>query len=340
MSVSRSVLACLGFCVALADAAAEAQTTEAFYQGRTVTLIVGTEAGGGYGIYGRLLARHIGHHIPGEPTIIVQNMPGASGRRAANYMYSEAARDGSVLGMLEQNIPFTQAMGRDNVRFDTRDFNYLGNMSSSVSVVVAWNAAGVHTIADAQSKELIIGATGGTGTTRVFATLMNETVGTKFRIVTGYPGGNDINLAMERGEVGGRASYSWASLKSGKPEWLREKKISILAQIGLEKAADLPDVPLLLDLAKSKSDREVIWLFSSGADLGRVVLTVPKVPQSRVALLRTSFDETMSDPALLAEAKRQDLDISPIDGAAVEKVVDRVISTPPSIIQRAQHFLD
>jgi tripartite-type tricarboxylate transporter receptor subunit TctC len=263
-------------------------------------------------------------------------MPGASGRRAAEFLYSAAPKDGSVMGTIEQNIPLTQILGRDNVRFDVGRFNYLGNMSATVSTAIAWHTTGVRTIADAQNKEVIVGATGETGTTEVFARLMNRTLGTKFRVVSGYRGGSDINLAMERGEVGGRASISWASLKTTSPEWLADRKVNVLVQIGLRKADDLPDVPLLLDLVTDPTDHEVVRLFSASLQLGRVVVTPPDVPQERVALLRATYDAALADPALLADARRMQIDIDPVQGVEVQKIIASLLAESPAVIEKAK----
>jgi tripartite-type tricarboxylate transporter receptor subunit TctC len=337
-AVSRAALAALS--VTLSHGAAVAQSADTFYREHNLTIIVGTEPGGGYGVYSRLLARYMAPLIPGDPDILVQYMPGASGRRAAEYLYNSAPHDGSVMGTIEQNIPFTQIVSRDRVRYDVREFNYLGNLASTVSTVVVWRGSGVRTIEDAKSKELAIGATGVTGTTKVFATLLNEVVGTRFRVVTGYPGGNDINLAMERGEVDGRASYAWSSLKSGRPDWLRDGKINILVQIGLHKAPDLPEVPLLLDLAHNSAERDVVRLYSAGLELGRVFLAPPNVPADRLAVLRSAFQTAAADPHFRAEAARLDVDIEPMSGEEVANIIRELTSIPAEVIDRARKYLD
>jgi len=324
---------------ACAATTSRAETTDSFAQTRTFNLIVGTEAGGGYDAYGRLFGRYFARHFPGDAGVVVQNMPGASGRRAAEHLFSTAPRDGTVMGTLEQNIPLTQIMGRENVRFDVGQFNYLGNMSATVSTAIAWHTTGVQTIDDAKVKEVIVGATGSTGTTELFARLMNRTLGTKFRVVMGYPGGNDINLAMQRGEVGGRASYSWASLKSGNPDWLAEKKVHVLVQIGLNKAPDLPDVPLLIDLVAPGTDHEVVRLFSASLELGRVFLAPPGVPAERVALLRGVFDAAVGDPSLLAEANRMQIDVNPRPGSEVQKIIASLLAEPPTVIEQAKALM-
>jgi tripartite-type tricarboxylate transporter receptor subunit TctC len=336
--ITRAAVAALS--LALAHSGASAQSADAFYREHNLTIIVGTEPGGGYGIYSRLLARYMAPLMPGDPDIVVQYMPGASGRRAAEYLHSSAPRDGSVIGTIEQNIPFTQLVSRETVRFDVRDFNYLGNLASTVSTVVVWHTSGVKTIEEAKDKELVIGATGVSGTTKVFATLLNEVVGTRFRVVTGYPGGNDINLAMERGEVDGRASYAWSSLKSGRPEWLRDHKVNVLVQIGLHKAPDLPDVPLLLDLAHNSADRDVVRLYSAGLELGRVFLAPPGVPADRLDVLRSAFQSAASDPHFRAEAARLDVEIEPMSGDEVRNIILELTAIPPEVIERARKYLD
>lgn len=313
-----------------------AESMDSFTQTRTFNLIVGTEPGGGYDAYGRLFGRYFARHFPGDAGVVVQNMPGASGRRAAEYLYTAAPKDGTVMATLEQNIPLTQALGRENVRFDVGRFNYIGNMSATVSTAIAWHTTGVTTIEEAKTTEVIVGATGSTGTTELFARLMNRALGTKFHVVMGYPGGNDINLAMQRGEVGGRASYSWASLKSGNPDWLAERKVHVLVQIGLRKAPDLPDVPLLIDIVPDPTDREVARLFSAGLELGRVVAAPPDVPAERVQLLRKVFDAALADPSLRAEAQRMQLDIEPMTGAEVQRIIASLLSEPPRVIEKAK----
>ena len=315
------------------------QADDPFYRARTLTLIVGAENGGGYNVYSRLLARFLPQHLPGDTSVVVQGMPGASGRRAAEFMYSSAPQDGSTIGTLEQNIPLTQVMTKDNVRFDVGKFNYLGNMSATVSTAIAWHTTGVKTIEDAKTTEVIVGATGQTGTTELFARLMNRTIGTKFRVVNGYTGGSEINLAMERGELGGRTSYSWSSLKSTNADWLADKKIYVLVQIGLHKASDLPNTPLLLDLVKSGADHEVVRLFSTSLELGRVYLAPPNVPLDRVAILRQAFSDTMDDPLLRQEAQRLNITIDPTNGAEVQNLIASLANEPPAVIETARTFL-
>jgi tripartite-type tricarboxylate transporter receptor subunit TctC len=233
----------------------------------------------------------------------------------------------------------TQVIGNDNVRFDIAKFNYLGNVSATVSTAITWHTTGVKTIDDAKNTEVIVGATGQTGTTELFARIMNLTLGTKFRVIGGYPGGSEINLAMERGELGGRASYSWASLKSLNPDWLTDKKINILVQIGLRKAPDLPDVPLLIDLVKSGIDHEVVRLFSSSLELGRVYLAPPNVPENRISILRQAFSQAVTDHYFLEEAQRSNIDVNPTNGETVQRIITMLTAEPPTVIEKARTFL-
>jgi tripartite-type tricarboxylate transporter receptor subunit TctC len=315
------------------------QIDDPFYRTRNLTLIVGADSGGGYNVYSRLMSRFMARYMPGDVSIIIQSMPGASGRRAAEYLYNSVPQDGSAFGTLEQNIPLTQIMSQESMHFDIAKFNYLGNAASTVSVAVSWHKTNVKTIDEAKNTEVIVGATGQTGTTELFARIMNRAIGTKFRVVTGYPGGNEINLAMERGELGGRASYSWSSLKSINPDWVAQKKVNILVQIGLHKDADLPDVPLLLDLVKAGPDREAIRLFSSSLELGRIYLAPPNVPPERVAILRKAFGQAVADPMFVQEAKRLNLDVNPSDGPSVQNLVKSLASEPPEVIEKARSFL-
>ena len=227
-----------------------------FYRGKQVSVVIGTSAGNDYDFRARLIARHMGRHIPGEPMLVPRNMPGAGGVNAANWLASIAPRDGTTLHMIMTNMMQAQAVGTHGVQFDTRKFRWIGNTTSSPNVVNSWSTTGVTNIEQVKTREFILGAPAGTaGVT--YGTVMNALVGTKFKIVTGYPGGNEVNIAMERGEVDGRGSNSWASWKSTKPEWLKEKKIIILVQVGLTRSPELPDVPLLLELVSNDLDRKV-----------------------------------------------------------------------------------
>ena len=314
------------------------QSVEEFYKGKNVDLIIGYSPGGGYDLYARLVGQFLGEHIPGKPTIIPRNLPGAGSRIAANWIYEVAPKDGSVLGTADQSLSIAQAMGDKDFTIDTSKLIYIGNPNADNNTTVTWHTSPVKTIEDAMKTEIPMGATGGS-TSSQYPKAMNAVLGTKFNVIVGYPGGNDINLAMERGEVAGRGSNAWASWKSTKADWLKEKKINILVQIGLTKAPDLPNVPLLVDLAKNNDDRALLKLLSAPTTIGRPIFTSPGVPEERVKALRAAFDATMKDPNFLAAAEKAKMDINPVSGAELQKIVAEIVATPKPIADRLQGII-
>jgi len=318
-----------------AQAPALAQTPVAdFYKSKTVEMIVPTSPGGDYDLRARLVSRHLGRLIPGNPTIIVKNMPGGLGVAAANYMYNVAPKDGTSLQIIFQNMPILQAVKQSGVQFDVRKFGWLGNTTNTPNIINSWHATGITKIEDVLEKELIVGAPGAMSTSYIYPIALNQTIGTKFKVVTGYSGGNLVNLAMEKGEVGGRGSNSWASWKSGHPHWLTEKKIHLLVQVGLTRAADLPDVPLLLELARNDADREFLMFLSADMGISRAFTTTPDVPVERLAALQKAFMDTMRDKEVLADAAKTNLEIDPSDGDATLKISTMMINTSPDVLER------
>jgi tripartite-type tricarboxylate transporter receptor subunit TctC len=333
-SCAAGAFAAAAIALALSGAPARAQqSVEDFYRGKNIDLVISYTAGGGYDAYARLVARYMGNHIPGKPNIIPRNMPGAGGRIATAYVYNVAAKDGTVLGAVDQSLPLEQVLGDKALQFDTAKFNWIGSPVIENNTIVTWHTAGIKTWEEAKAREVPVGATGA-NTSSQYPTAMNALVGTKFKVIYGYPGGNDVNLAMERGEVAGRGSNSWASWKGTRADWLRDKKINILVQIGLKKAEDLPDVPLLMDLGATPEDRAVLKLLSAPTTIGRPILTAPGVPPERVKALRAAFDATMKDPAFLEDAKKQSLDISPASGEELQQIVVDMIATPKPVVDR------
>ena len=320
-------------------AASAQQSVEEFYRGRKIDLVIGYSPGGTYDLYARLVARHLGRHIPGRPLIVPRNMPGAGSRTAATWVYNIAPRDGTVLATADQSLSLQQAAGDARIQFDTTKFIYIGNPNIENNTTATWHASGVKTIEDARRREVIMGATGGS-TSSQYPKAMNALLGTKFKIILGYPGGNDINLAMERGEVDGRGSNSWASWKATRPHWLAEKKINILVQIGLKKAPDLPDVPLLMELGRNIGDRALLRLLSGSTQIGRPIFTTPDVPAERVAALRAAFDAMVRDPAFLNEAKRENFDIDPVSGEALQKLVGEIVAMPKAQGERLRRIIE
>ena len=333
--VSLTIAAALSLC---APAQAQ-QSVESFYKGKTIDFYIGFSPGGGYDFYARLLARFMGEHIPGKPSIIAKNMAGGGSRTAASYMYTVAPKDGTAIATVDQSTPVQQAVGDPTIKFDTAKFNFIGNPVVDNNVVVTWHTSGVKTIEDATKKEYAIGATG-YNTSFQYPQSLNIIAGTKFKIILGYPGANEINLAMENGELVGRGSNSWASYKGTKPDWVRDKKINVLVQIGLKKANDLPDVPLLMDFAKNDEDRAALKLLSAPPNIGRPVFAPPGLPAERVKALRDAFDATMKDAAFLEQAKREGLDIDPISGEQLQKVVNDILSAPQSVRDRLAALIE
>lgn len=334
----RSAAAC-GLVVCVGQGPALADAIENFYRGRTLEMTVPGSSGGDYDRRARIVARHMGRLIPGNPQIVVKNMPGGIGLQAANHLANTAARDGTSMTIVFQNMPVLQATGSSAVQFDARRFGWLGNTTNSPNVINSWHETGIKRIEDVFQKELVVGASGVSSTGYIYPAAMNQILGTKFKIVGGYPGGNEINLAMERGEVGGRGSNSWASWKSNHPHWIAENRIHILVQIGLSRAPDLKDVPLMLELAKNEEDRQVLTFLSSDMGIARAFATTPDTPPERLAALRKAFSTLMADPMFLAEAEKQQMDIDPTDHNEVQKVVVSMIDAPPSVIARARALL-
>jgi tripartite-type tricarboxylate transporter receptor subunit TctC len=311
-----------------------AQGVADFYKGKTVELLIGYSGGGGYDVYARLLARHMGKHIPGNPTIVPRNMPGAGSLVLANWLYNVAPKDGSAFGIIGRGTPFDPMLGIEAAKFDPTKYLWLGIMNNEVSVCVSWHTSNVTKYEQLLKQELVVGGTGPSADTDQFPRITNAVLGTKFRIISGYPGGNDINLAMERGEVGGRCGWSWSSVISTRMNWFKEKKINVLMQMALDKHDDLPNVPLVVDLAKNDEQRAILRLIFARQALGRPFLAPPNVPQDRAAALRKAFTDTMKDKAFLAEADKAQLEITPLSGDAIEKIIRDAAATNPAVLKK------
>jgi tripartite-type tricarboxylate transporter receptor subunit TctC len=311
---------------------AAAETAAEFYARTPIRMVIAADPGGSYDTNARLVGRHFGRHIPGNPRIVAEQMVGASGRVAASYLYNVAPKDGSVIALVQQSVPMSQVTGDSGVQYDAGRFNWIGSPILLDDVLVVWHASGVRSMEDAKKKEVVIGATSPTGTNYVYPKLTNELLGTRFKIVTGYQGASAIKLAMERGEVEGHGSNPWSDWKGTKSDWVRDKKIIPLMQMSLEKHPDLPDVPLLIDLAPNPDVKAVFELMSVTADIGRPFLTTPGVPADRVATLRQAFEKMTKDPDFLADAAKVNIDVKLIDGHEMEGLVHRVLSSPKSAI--------
>jgi tripartite-type tricarboxylate transporter receptor subunit TctC len=315
--------------------AARSAPVEDFYKGRTVSLVIGYSAGTGYDIYARLLARFIGRHIPGNPTVIAQNMPGAGSLKAASYVYSVAPQDGGVIATIGRSAPLEPLVGE--AQFDGRKFAWLGSIASSSSLCATWHATSIKTWQDALTKPFALAGEGSGSEPDNFARILKNVFGAKVKLVTGYPGGNEMNLAIERGEVDGRCGWSWDSIKSTRPDWLRDKKINLLAVFSLQRAADIPaDVPLIGDLARNDEQRQILRVHLAGQALGRPFFTSPGVPADRKAALRAAFDATMKDPDFVAEIAKVKLEVNPASGAEIDRLLAEVYAMPKDVIEKAK----
>jgi tripartite-type tricarboxylate transporter receptor subunit TctC len=308
-----------------------------FYKGKTVELIISTGAGGGLDTNGRIVARHLAKHIPGEPTIVPKNMPGAGHIRAANYVFSQAPKDGTTIGTFIPIFVMAQVLERSkSIQFNPANFEWLVSTSSSNSTVYVWSATGVKTIEDAMRRQVVMGATGVGSYTMIYPTIMNSVLGTKFKIVSGYQSTTDIGLALERGEIEGRAGNNFNSLKSEHPEWLSGGKINLLAQVGFDRDPEFSNVPLITELAKTDEAREILKFFSTDIIIGRPFVTSPGVPAERVAILRKALDEMLKDTAFLEDATKAGIDISPVGGPRIQKIVADFMNTPADIVAKAK----
>lgn len=317
----------------VAGSMATAQTAKPIAGGKNITMIISYGTGGGYDIYGRLVARHLGRHLPGTPTVVVKNMPGAGGLTGANYLYNVSPKDGSEIGVINQNAALGQLIDTKSVKYDARKFTWIGRATSNVEIFYAWHTAKIDTIADAERQEVIAGGTGPTSSSEVMPRVMNQLLGTKFKTVAGYVDGGAVTLALQRGEVEAYVT-PWAVLKTRNAQWLRDKQIKILVQFSLERHPDLPNIPTSLDLAKTKEDRQVFALLASGSSLGRSIVAPPALPPEVTKVLRAGFDGAVNDPDLRAEAEKAKLELDTASGEQLQKIVDEIFDVSPEVVAR------
>ncbi len=315
-----------------------AQSTDDFYRGKSVNVFIGVGVGGLYDLSARFVARHIGRHIPGNPALVPQNMTGAGGVTMVSYLAEVAPKDGTNIGIIGNNFPAMQAAGSDTIRTDLGKFLWIGSISPLAGVMSVWRTAGASTIADAQRMELIAGASARGADTYSMTVMLNEFLGTKFKIVTGYKGGNEINLAMERGEVQARYNF-WSSWKTTRPEWLKNGDVKLLAYMG-PRPADLPDIPAVTDLVNSEDDKAVVNLIISGTRLGTPLAFAGGVPADRLATMRAAFLSMTKDPEFLKEAEKLKMEVDPVTGEAMQKIVAEVLATPKHLAAKARTILE
>jgi tripartite-type tricarboxylate transporter receptor subunit TctC len=318
---------------------ARADAVADFYRGRSITLTVGYSAGGGYDAYGRVLARHLSKHIPGRPSVIVQNMPGAGSLRAANFLYNVAPKDGTAIGHFSRGMAMEPLIGTSATQFDARRFAWLGSGTDEVSICTTWHTSAVKTWNDMLTIPFTVGGEGSGSDPDIFSAVMRNAFGVKLKLVSGYPGSAEVALAIERGEVDGRCGWSWSSLKLLKPDWIANRQINIITQLALKKSPELPDVPLVFDFATTDRQRQILKLVLSRQSMARPFAAPPDLPADRKTALRTAFDRTLADPEFVAEARQRGLEVNPVSGAEIDRLVDELYRTAPDIVAEVRAII-
>jgi tripartite-type tricarboxylate transporter receptor subunit TctC len=328
--------------VVLAAGGAGRAADSDFYAGKTIQVLIGFSSGGGYDLYARTVARYLGRHLPGTPQLLPQNMPGAGSLKVVNYLYNVAPKDGTAIALFAPGVVVEPLLGRGGgSQFEAPKFSWIGSVSQEVSVCAFMTSAGIKTWHDMQTKHYVIGASGGGAESDVFATVLRNMFHLPLKIVTGYPGGTEINLAMERHEVDGRCGWSWTSLLSRSKAMLTSKQIDIALQIGLEKddSPYLQSVPLIMDLTHEPAQQAALKLIVSRQSIARPFAAPPGVPAERVRMLREAFEATMKDPEFLAEAQKAELDVKPVSGTAVETLIKEIYASPPEAVKLATEVM-
>lgn len=314
---------------------AGAQPVESFYRGKTVNVIIGYPPAGANDLYARAVARHIGKHIPGSPSVIPRNMPGGGSLLAANHIFNVAPKDGTTLGLIVPTAPIEEKLGATNVRFKAAQFNWIGRLAATPNVTFMNASSPVKTIKDAMQREAVLGATGRSSTVAVYPTMLNHIVGTKFKLVMGYTGSAQAMLAMERGEVEGH-STTWEGVKSRAANRLRDKSINILVQYGLKRHPELPDIPTSVELGRNEEEVAALRFFANATDVGRFILSTPDTPKERLEALRRAFDAMVKDPEFIADLGNQKLDLSPLTGEELQKLIEEVANVSPRILEKVR----
>lgn len=335
--MNRLVIALAATAATAIPSAVMAQSAADFYKGRTVEIRVGHGAGGGYDVYTRVMARHMAALVPGKPTMVVKNMLGAGGLTLAGFLYQGAPRDGTMFGLFDRGGVIEPLLGNKSAKFDARKFNPIGSMGKQVATCAAWHKAKVLTIDAAMKAPLIVGGTGPSATT-TYPVILNDVLGTKFKIISGYKGSQEILGAMEKGEVEG-VCLSWPTLKAAKPDWVRDKWLVPLVQISFARHPDLKDTPILSDVVKDEDAKKMLTFFFAPNEMGRPYFAPPEVAGDRITALRRSFDATMKDRSFLADADKAKMELDPITGEEMAKLVDELYATPKALTERVARAL-
>jgi tripartite-type tricarboxylate transporter receptor subunit TctC len=333
--VKRATAILLALAVIAGAGIAAAQTPEEFYKGRTIDLVIGYPPGGSNDTWGRILGRHIGKHIPGKPSVVPKNQPGAGSFLAANTVFHVSPKDGSVIAIAAPTAPLDERLGTQGVRFKSAEFGWIGRIDSLVNMVFLWKTSPVKTYADALATQSTLSATGVGSTVFVYPNVSNHVLGTRFKLVLGYKGSSEAMLAVERGEVEGHCT-SWVALKVAHPAWIEEKSVNIILQFALKRHPELPDVPTAVEVARTDDERAVLGAVVNAAEVGSAFFTTPGVPPDRLSALRRAFDDTMKDPEFLADVERTRLSVNPITGEEMQKLVADVSNMSPDLLDKVR----
>lgn len=330
------VQALAGAAVALSILPAHAQSTDSVFARRQpINMYIGYAPGGSYDLYGRLFARHFTKHLPNQPPVLPQNMPGAGSLQAANFLYRVAPKDGTAIGVIAETIPLEQAMKNPGVQYDAAKFTYVGRIASSNNVHLVWHTAKAQSMEDVRHTEMTVAGTGPANVAEIIPKLLNAIEGTKFKVISGYPSSGPAMVAMERGEIDGTGT-SWAAVKSQKQAWLKEKKVKVILQVLPERSAELPDVPALGEFGRSEEDKQILRLYSSGGALGRYVVAAPDLPAEVAKALRDGYQKTMTDPEFLADCAKANLDVEPASHDRLLEVAKRTLDVSDAIRTRVR----
>jgi tripartite-type tricarboxylate transporter receptor subunit TctC len=317
-----------------------AQSVADFYKSHPITMLVGSGAGGGYDVYARTFARFWSDHIPGHPDIIAKNMPAAAGLAAASTLYNNSDRDGSVIGAFTNGAAMDPLFGNPGAHYDALQFNWLGSIGKLENVCATWHTSTVKTIAEARQRQVVVAAAGATSNTAIVPKMLNALIGTKFKVIAGYDPGSGLTMAVEGGEAEGICGLSWSTIKASRPRWVKDNLLNVIVQLGLTKLRDLPNVPSALDLVSDPESKQVMELILMRQEAGRPFAAPPNAPADRVAALRQAFAATLADPGFIAEAQKLQLEIDPLSGDEIEKMLAKAYAAPKPIVQRAAALVE
>jgi len=310
-----------------------------YYKDHQITMILSADAGGGYASYANAFAPYLSAHLPGRPKIVVQYMPGAGGLRAMNYLYSAAAKDGSVIALVHSSVPFAPLYAIGAAKFDPRKFNWIGSIDATSGICVAWHSSKIKSWKDLFDKQYVVGGSGAGSQMETLPAMLNKLFGTKIKVISGYKGGNEVYLAMERGEVDGRCGSLVSSINSTRPDWFSEKKVSVPVQIALERDPQFPDSPALIEFAKDTRTKQILQLILAPMAMDRPILTPPGVPADRVAALKAAFHAAMIDPSFLADAKKQRIEVKEVTGEKVAQILSNAFTMPADVVKAANEAM-